>query len=41
MKKEDFEIYMKGPNSPSKQSKRFSASKEKFASKYEPESLIP
>lgn len=39
MKKEDFEIYMRGPDSPSKQSKRFH-SKER-GSKYEPDSLIP
>jgi len=39
MKKEDFEIYMRGPESPSKQSRRFS-SKER-GGKYEPESLIP
>lgn len=39
MKKEDFEIYMRGPESPSKSSKRFH-SKER-GGKYEPESLLP
>lgn len=39
LKKEDFEIYMRGPTSPSKRSKRFH-SKDREA-KYEPESLIP
>jgi hypothetical protein len=32
---------MRGPESPSKKSKRFSASKERNSNKYEPESLIP
>jgi hypothetical protein len=40
LKKEDFEIYMRGPDSPSKQSQRFSANK-KHSSKYESESLLP
>ena len=39
MAKEDFEIYMKGPESPSKKSARF-AGKEK-GGKYEAESLVP
>jgi|LauGreDrversion4_2_1035121.scaffolds.fasta_scaffold27529_5 hypothetical protein len=39
MKKEDFEIYMRGPSSPSKSAKRF-RSKDREA-KYDPESLIP
>ena len=32
---------MRGPESPSKKSKRFSSSKERNGNKYEPESLIP
>ena len=32
---------MKGPGSPSKKNKRFSASKERSGAKYEPDSLIP
>jgi hypothetical protein len=39
--KENFEIYLKGPDSPSKKSKRFSSSKERPDSKYDPDSLIP
>ena len=39
LKKEYFEIYMKGPESPSKQSRRFS--KERGPGKYEADSLIP
>jgi hypothetical protein len=39
MKKEDFEIYMRGPESPSKKTKLYH-SKEK-GSKYEPDSLLP
>jgi hypothetical protein len=39
LQKDDFEIYMRGPGSPSKKSKRFN-SKDKGA-KYEPESLLP
>jgi len=39
LKKDDFEIYMRGPTSPSKRSKRFH-SKDREP-KYEPESLIP
>jgi hypothetical protein len=40
LKKEDFERYIRGPQSPSKKN-RASASKERSAGKYEPESLIP
>ena len=40
LKKEDFERYIQGPSSPSKKNK-LSASKERSAAKYEPESLIP
>jgi hypothetical protein len=39
MQKEDFEIYMRGPESVSTRAQRFSAKKD--TSKYEPESLIP
>ena len=40
LKKEDFEIYMRGPESPSKSAQRFSALK-KSGGNYEADSLLP